>query len=326
MKKLLVILLLSVAEIAVAQKANIAVGLDTTDIKIGEQTGLNLEAKVGANEYVLLPAPTDSLAFALEVVKRSNIDSLVNGNEKTYRQKLMITSFDSGYHAIPPLPFTIINAQGETDSVYSKPILIGVHTVAIDTTQAIKDIKGPKGAPLSFAEVWPYLLIFILLAIGGYLGYRYWQQQKNKPKLPAKEPEKPKEPAHIIALRDLEKLKEEKVWQSGAHKAYYSRLTEIVRAYIEYRFEIPALEQTSDEIISALKQAGVVERELISKLAGTFADADLVKFAKMNPLPEENERGMRTAFYFVEETKQVKDSLPTENKEKSDTEKATQPE
>lgn len=322
MKKLLTIFLLSIVQIAAAQKADIEVGLDTSDIKIGQQTGLNFKATVATNEFILMPAPPDSLAFGLEVVNRSNVDSVVVGSLKTYRQKLTITSFDSGYHAIPPLPFTLKNATGESDSVYSKAILIGVHTVAVDTTQAIKDIKGPKGAPLSFAEVWPYLLIVILLAIGGYLGYRYWQNQKNKPKGPVKVPVIPKEPAHIIALRELEQLKSEEIWQTGKHKEYYSRLTEIVRTYIEYRFSIPALEKTSDEIISALKVADVAESEAISKLAGTFADADLVKFAKMNPLPEENERGMRNAINFVEVTKPisnesaVKDVDETEEKEK----------
>ena len=303
MKKILVLFFCSLASLAFSQKVSVEAKLDTTDIKIGEQTKLNLEAAVPKGQFVLMPAPSDSLAFALEVVKRSTIDSLEQGNEKIYKQQLTITSFDSGYHAVPPLPFTVIDEAGSKDSVYSKPILLGVHTVAVDTTQAIKDIKAPKDAPLSFAEVWPYVLVFLLLGVLGFLGYRYWKQQQNKPAMPKEAPKKPLEPAHIIALRDLEKLKEAKVWQSGAHKDYYSRLTEIIRTYIEYRFEIPALEQTSDEIIGALKLYGEIEADAIEKMIVCFTNADLVKFAKMHPLPEDNERDMRSAFYFVENTK-----------------------
>ncbi len=322
MKKILVILLCSLASMAFSQTASIEAKLDTSDIKIGEQTKLSLKATVTKNQSVLLPAPKDSLAFALEVIKRSTIDSTVQGNQKVYEQALTITSFDSGYHAIPPLPFTVIGEQGNKDSVYSKAILLGVHTVAVDTTQAIKDIKAPKQAPLSFAEIWPYLLTALLVLVLGFIAYRYWQKQKNKPKEAKVAPAKPREPAHIIALRDLEKLKEDKVWQSGAHKEYYSRLTEIVRTYIEYRFQIPALEQTSDEIISALKLQGEMDTETVQKMALCFSNADLVKFAKMHPLPEDNERDMRSAFYFVEHTKpqpqpSTNEGLNSENAEKT---------
>ncbi|MBL7893041.1 MAG: hypothetical protein JNL63_10450, partial [Bacteroidia bacterium] len=98
----------------------------------------------------------------------------------------------------------------------------------------------------------------------------------------------------------------EKLWQEGKVKQYHSRLTDILRLYIEARFKIPALEQTSDEIMSNFRSV-LIDEESKKKIKQVFLVADLVKFAKEQPLPSENELSLTNAFDFVNGTSREND-------------------
>ena len=116
--------------------------------------------------------------------------------------------------------------------------------------------------------------------------------------------EDPKIPAHIFALEALKQLDREKVWQSGEVKLYYVRLTEILRKYIERRFFIDALEMTTGEIVEAMEKRKMSE-EYIESVKNTLTLADLAKFAKHKPLPDEHANAMTKSVEFVELTKIV---------------------
>ena len=302
-KYLFILFVLLFQSVAFAQEVQVKAIPDTSNIRIGEQTSVLLEAIVSSEAKVQFPLLSDSLMWAVEIVERTPIDSTIKGETKTYHQRLTVISFDSGFHAIPPQPFVILGSNGVVDSVFSEAFLLGVHTVAVDTTLAIKDIKGPVQAPITFVELLPYISIGLAVLLLAYLGYLYWKKLQAQPKPEKKEPEKPREPAHVIATRELNQLKAEEVWQKGHYKEYHSRLTEILRRYIEHRYSIPALEQTTDEIMRSFEYTGNLDSELKEKLNQTFRFADLVKFAKMHPVPEENERSLKQAFNFIEQTK-----------------------
>ena len=114
--------------------------------------------------------------------------------------------------------------------------------------------------------------------------------------------ETPKIPAHIIAFGKLEILKGEKLWQEGKLKQYHSSLTDIVREYIENRYKIQALEQTTDEILWSFRNVAIDE-ESKTKLKRVLVVADLVKFAKEIPLPAENEMSLTNSYDFINGTK-----------------------
>ena len=91
------------------------------------------------------------------------------------------------------------------------------------------------------------------------------------------------------------------MWQSGQEKAYYTQLIDILREYIDSRFSINAMEMTTTEILSSLRANK--ETKLVENNLKTILEiADFVKFAKMRPLPEDNEASMRNAIKFVELT------------------------
>lgn len=294
--------------------------LDSNEIKIGQQVKLQLSIQYrvdgGKRIQVLWPEIADTIRKEVEVVSQSKIDTIVDKADPflfTQTQTLNITSFDSGYWAIPPFKFL----AGDTNGIFTDPLLLQVSTIAVDTTQAIKDIKEPFEETYSWLDwikdnmiyVW-ILLGAILVLILFYLIIRY--TRKVKPLMV--EVEIPKIPAHIIAYEKLDKLKTENLWQEGKLKLYHSQLTDIIREYIENRFKIQALEQTTDEILFGFRRVAI-DDESKSKLKSVLILADLVKFAKEQPLPTENEMSMTNSYDFIHGTKQDYDGEDDKSKE-----------
>jgi hypothetical protein len=175
------------------------------------------------------------------------------------------------------------------------------------------DIKGIEKVPFTFAEIMRYVLIILgILLIIAIIAYIIIRIKQNKPIIPVF---KPAEPAHVIAFRELEKLKNEKLWQQGQFKQYYTRLTDIIRQYIENRYNVFAMESTSEEIVSDLKKLEIENKKVLENLAQMLEISDLVKFAKAEPLPEENENSWKYSNDFVLNTmiKQEEINQPVES-------------
>jgi hypothetical protein len=171
----------------------------------------------------------------------------------------------------------------------------------VDTTQAIKAIKPPLGAPLTFREMLPWILIALAAGlIIFFIIYVIIRRKKNKPLFRIR----PKVilPPYVVAMNGLEGLKEKKLWQAGKVKDYYTQMTDILRTYIEERFGVQAIEMTTEEILDGMKGTDA-DKASIDKLAKTLVLADLVKFAKEKPLPLDNDSCMNNSISFVKETK-----------------------
>jgi hypothetical protein len=261
------------------------------------------------------PQLTDTITGNVEIVKKSPIDTLaIKNGVMRLVQDLTITAFDSGYYVIPPFGFKYSETEGQPmDELETEPYLLNVFTIEVDTTQTFKPIKGPIEAPYTFAEILPWILLAIaILLIAGLTIYFIVGKEKNVP-LFAPKP-KPKLPPHRVALDALEKLKNQKIWQQGHVKIYYSRLTEIIRIYVEDSFEVRAVELTTPEILESIKHTRVDENNI--RLLGEILElADLVKFAKFKPQPSENEEVMDWAFNFVKHTMKLPLNPETEKAE-----------
>ncbi len=281
--------------------------LDSNTILIGDQVNLNLSFSSKDAIPVLFPIYCDTCMPGIEIVKRSRIDTIKNEDGYRLEQQLTITSFDSGEYVIPPIPFYNLDSVllAETES-----LSLTVHTLPVDTTLAIKDIKDPLSAPITIREILPYIIIALFvfgLIVGSIFLIRYLRNRK-KPEVIAKK--KPKIPAHIIALQELNALWQKKLYQSGYVKQYYSELSDIVRVYIENRWDIAAMEMVSSEIVTSLSSMEI-PTEVMRKLEQTLYLSDMVKFAKSDPLSDENSASYQNIVDFVQRTKQEKE--PTEN-------------
>jgi hypothetical protein len=300
---------LSLLPILGKAQASMEVKMDTNMLLIGDQTYLTLQVQHPANYTVEFPLFSDTVINTLEVLDVLPVDTLQAENLFTITHKYLVTSFDSGWYKIPELDFVFKqNQSAYPDTFQSQPVYFGVMTMPLDTvnTNVITDIKAPIEAPLTFKEILPLIgfglggLVALVLL---YFLYLVLITKKPVPLLTKKE--KPKEPAHIIALRDLDLLKDKKLWQQGGVKEFYIELIDIVRTYIEDRFEVPAMEMTTDEIIEAFGKNKAIDKDLKNNLFDLLMRADFIKFAKASALPDENEASMQFSYHFVVQTKPV---------------------
>ncbi len=307
-------LILLLGWIVKAQSLKINARFDSTTILIGDQVKLHIEVDQPKNAKVKFPVFSDTITGKIQVVKTFPADTSQKGENLHISMEFLVTSFDSGYHYIAPFAFPFEMGQIK-DTIRSASLYLRVFTMPMDTAKDIRDIKPPYQAPFTIAEIW----LFILIGVGVLLlGFAIWYFRKKYRKEPIFGHKKPTEPPHIIALRELDKLRTEKLWQQNKVKQYYTRLTEIIRVYIEQRYGINALEMISDEIIDALKTLITDDINSIELLRRMFSTADLVKFAKLQPLPDENEIGLLNAYQFVNNTKQVLSVMDADNNKESD--------
>lgn len=298
--------LMPVAGQAMAQAIRPVAVLDSATILIGQQVHVDLSvgyrADAGAVE-VQWPLITDTLTAKVPVLHDSHVDTILPDKDKDpylFKQvrTLTITSWDSGYWAIPPFTF-VING----DTVETAALLLTVNTVAVDTTQAIRDIKEIYTVPFSLLdwlrEHWPWIaggLTAVALLTALYI-VLYKRARKPKPVAPPPPPL----PAHQRALLALEALQQRTLWQQGRTKEYHTALTDILRSYVEERFRVPAMERTTDELLAGLRTS-VMPRSQQERLGNVLRLADMVKFAKWNTVPAENEQTMAAAIQLVQET------------------------
>ncbi|WP_298736629.1 hypothetical protein [uncultured Chitinophaga sp.] len=294
---------------------------DTDRLRIGEQLKLELSATVDVNRLkeaglqLAFPSLPDSFAH-WEVVDRSKVDTSGSAREQLFRQVITLTSFDSGHWEIPSLKFELQAAAGAVDSAFTAPIGIDVDNVAVDTTKAFKPIKGVRTVAISLwesildflREYWPFIVTGLVL-IGLIIGWFIYMRKR-----PAKAPAPPPVPLEAPfdkAVRQLKELAAEKVWQQGNVKEYYTRLTDVLRSYFEEQFGIAALEQTSAELLQNIKPVTILNQQR-EKLRNLLSLADLAKFAKLQPTPEEHEDSLQKALEIVEWTKPAAKPAETE--------------
>lgn len=307
-KSLLLLFLLLFSKAVMAQEVKVSAVLDSSKIRIGEQVKLDLYVTYNANFKnikIQWPSVGDTLTGKIEVVSVSPIDTTFpdksNSAKIFQHQQIVVSAYDSGYFAIPPFKF-VVN-DDSANALYTENFLLEVHTVPTDTSAAkIKDIKAPFDEKFNWRWYKNYMyagLALILLIVAVIVITRYFTKKQMQV---AMEPEKPKIPAHITALATLEKIREEQVWKEGQVKEYYSSISEAVRLYIEERFQVNALESTTDEIMKAFRSQ-VVDPVSKEKLQQLLSLSDLVKFAKQFPIESEHVFTLQNAFDFVNGTK-----------------------
>ena len=294
-----------------AQQVTVKASIDSTHMLIGDQMKLILEIEKPKDMDIQFPTVPDTFSSHVEVVKRLPVDTikLDNKDREKLSQSILISSFDSGSHVIPPFYFKLKHNQ-LSDSIATQALMLNVLTMKIDTTKGPVDIKIPYGAPITLKEITPYILGIILIgAIIFFIFYYTRWKKKNVPLF--SKPEKPKEPAHVIALRQLDHIKAQKLWQQEKIKQYYSEVADTIRAYVENRFDIPAMEQTSAETIGVFKQnKELIDGNSLNEIQHILSLADLVKFAKYTPLPDDNNLTLMNAYFFVNQTKKEEVKAP----------------
>lgn len=290
---------------AAANNTLINAKMDSTLLLMGKKTAIHVEVVQDKGQKgFFVNEGVDTLNAFVEVSERLQADTTDLGNDRIQiNRDIIVQSFDSGMYVIPAFKYVI-----GKDTFKSNELTLKVLPVKVDSLPNIHDLKPVAEPPFFFSDYlpefivkywWLIILVLVLIAAGIYAYFKWFK----KGELPLRKKEKVI-PPYDEAIMKLTQLKSEHLWEAGQEKEYFTRLTDILRNYIDRRFEINAMEMTSSQIIDVLRknEETMPVNEQLSKI---LEMADFVKFAKMRPLPEDNEVAYQRALNFVNETKPV---------------------
>lgn len=316
MKRLLFVISLVAAVFVTAAAQNVSVNaeMDSCQRLIGEQARIKLKVGVDAGKRALLPLFDKEIVEGVEIVEKLPNDTqlLNDGKRLLITEEYVVTSFDSALYVIPPFEVLVDGIP-----YYSEELALAVYMMPVDTTN-LDQFFPPKdvwAVELTWDDyksiVGYFMLLLILSALLAWILVRYIN---NKPIIRIVKI-KPKLPAHVVALTEIERIKEDNSWRaSGNCKEYYTALTDALRLYMNERFGFNATEMTTEEIVEQLLL--VKEKESIKEVRELLETSDLVKFAKFNPPMNENDRNLVSARDFVNETKPEEGEIPQQPTEK----------
>ena len=268
-------------------RAQAALGADT--IALGDQTTLALPLSDGT-----VPA----LDLGKVEVVGQQFDTATGLLQST------VTCFEPGDHWL---------------HVGDDSLLLVVTDVDVDTATAeIRDIAPQERVPYTFWELFRWVLLaWAVAAIAIVVWWLVDRKKRHGSIFVHQEPVDTRNP-YERASEALETLRESRLWQAGKVKEYHTELTDIVRRFIEETTDIRATEMTSDETVEAVESGKwKVESALLRSM---FTTADLVKFAKSEPLPHEHEASLKAAVEFVNRLWQQVKPQETGDKETEDKE------
>lgn len=321
-KKFLYLFFLTLSFTAFSKEVSVSAYIDTATILIGDQVNLTLEVIKPKGLQIEMPLLKDSIIKNVEIVEEMPLTTQISGQNEILTKKYIITSFDSSLYYIPPFIIKY-KSDGSEMTEQSNSLALKVFSMPTDPHKptTLIDIKPVKETPFNLAELLYYAKKLWMFVLGGILilgliiiGSFYYYNKRNK--LIYSKP-KPKEPAHLIALRELNNLKQMDLVSRGLIKEYHSQISEILRRYIENRYGIMAMEEVTPEILRTIKKYEILNTTQFETLKEIFEITDLVKFAKYLPDLYTNEKILKHSFEIVEATKIVK----VENSETDDSSK-----
>lgn len=304
---------------AIASAPSIKVSLDSAYLLMGKTTPLHVELVNDASTSGQLLIPKDSVCDKVEVLRILDADtSNLGSGRQEIKLDILLQSFDSGMYRLNPIKYV----EGSETISSNQPVL-KVLPVSIDTLQTIHDYADVADIDRSFIDYLPdfvvdyglwILAIIVVLGIAAYVIYFV-----TKKKTPFAFAQPKPVPPYEKALQELNQLRSEKLCEQGRERDFYTRLTDILRIYLQGRFGINAMEMTSTQIRNTLQSN---EETRLSKrhMEQVLEIADFVKFAKVRPLPDDNVRAFNSAMQFIEDTKPQPEPEPeSESESEKDT-------
>ncbi|MFN3195680.1 MAG: hypothetical protein ACE364_07025 [Chlorobiota bacterium] len=296
-------ILLMISANFTAKSDELKISADTNNVMIGDWVNLRLTYMADSVVEFELPVFDSDKVDGVELIEESSVDT-TSGSRFGIMKTFTVSAYDSGNYTIPQMwaisPIT-------NDTLYTDSLVLTYGMPAVDTTQAIKDIKDIYSVDYTDYG-WLYWVggIALLLILAG-VGYYFYSKREPK----EEEPEPvydPKIPPYILAIESLNSLEQERLWQNGFFKKYYTKMTDILRIYYHRVYDIKTMELTSHELIEVMQEQKLFDSADKEKLQYIAQYSDLSKFAKANPLPENNTKSLEYAKELVEKAKPLSDA------------------
>ena len=305
--KLLITALLLSSFISVSNSQSLILSSDTNNVQIGDWVTLNLQYLSSEKKEVVFPIFDATLIEGLELLEKSKVDTIKNGNSFGLSKRFTVSAYDSGSFVVPRMSVLIEN-DGAIDTLFSDSLVLNFGSPAVDTTMAIRDIKGIFNINYSDNSLlyWVGGLVLVLI-IAASLIY-YFKKRKGKEEKEEIDYD-PNIPPYILAIESLKRIEQERLWQNGYFKKYYTDITDVLRIYYHRIYGIKTKELTSNELVEALQGRTLFDNDCSTMLEYISRYSDLSKFAKANPLPENNTQSLKFAFDLVEKGKSLSDKV-----------------
>lgn len=319
---------------AVADVASAAI--DTPWVAVGMPRVLHIEVSVPDGAQVQWPMEIEADGFVARDFEDPSKNYLLEfgpdtdfsidtvreaGGMVSLKADLKFFAFDSAAMVIAPFRFVVNGRDTLATQMLALKCENPFESVPDDVqaTQDLKPVMQPAFVLWDYVWWFFWLQVVVTIITVSTLVYLHWRKHRTLKVADGASAAPVKLlPAHVTALRALDTLAEKKLWQSGQHKQFHTELSEILRRYIEERYKVPAMECTTDEIMQELVELTMTQRSSYNNLREVLQMADLVKFAKYEPLADENQMVLMNARLFVEQTKESLPEETTENKDEGE--------
>lgn len=265
-----------------AQDARLTNVLDTTLATVGDRIRLSVTVEHAPDARVVWP---DSINLApFEVLGVEAVPPTATGTPVRSDLVLTLAAFELGELEIPSFTVTVEGPGDVSQTLSTDRFGVEVVSVGQDESGDIRDIRGPLRIPVGLLTISLWLLAFLALALLGWWLSRRWQ---NRPGAPEPAPATPLRSADAVALEALARIEASDLLTRGEVKEYHIQVSDVLRHYVEARFDVPALEMTTREVMEGLRRANV-DPAFCEALRRFLDPCDLVKFAKARPDAEES--------------------------------------
>jgi len=296
---------LAIASGLMAQQVEVEGKVADTKVQVGKPFTLDLSLKVPYGWFVEWnDFAQDTLSEQIDILKRGNVERTADADSNVIvKQQLTLMTFDTGQIVLPSVGLKYAKSFDDPMRLeaFTDPVRLYATTMAVDTTLAYKPIVEPLAAPITMKEVFPWILALLLAILLGLGIWLFLKRRKTRVDEDGNVIKGPVIPPYDKAVDELKRLREEKMWQSGKVKEYFSSLTDIAREYIEGQFGLNAVEMTTDDILDEIKPLHF-PKETYNKLKDTMEVADLVKFAKYSASTLESDTALGNMTDFVNES------------------------
>lgn len=288
-RSIITLIFIGIAALSMAQHVDVRARVDKERIQIGDPIQLDVVATYDPQRFVVHFPQIPDTFNGFEITRREKPDTVFKREINEYHQRFTLTHFDSGRWQLPSFSFDVASKQGDATQVQkTDSAWIEVGVPHVDTAQPFKPITDIRGAERPWQdialEIAAYVLLFaamLVLIIWGWKKYKRWKAEKNKIS-----------PAPILtpfeqAMKELDRIKQEAMYEQGELKLYYTQLTDVLRSYLDKQFGIDSFEKTTSEIMQVVKKHKALANSR-QALRDILESADMVKFAKGTPSAEQH--------------------------------------
>jgi len=236
------------------------------------------------------------------------------GGRSRWTWTASLAAYDTGRVEVPSIEVTLAGPSGPS-TLRTEPIAVTIRSVLPpedpqkpDDAQALADLKNVATVPPNYRPLTGALAVVGLLLLLSAVAW--WIQRRYAAKLAAvAAPDDPfhRVPPHVWAYEELQRLLDRRLAEEGQVETFFAELARILKRYLGGRFRVELMERTTSEVVPLLRQAGAPANPAAEARA-LLDQCDLVKFARISPLPEACRKSVEQAYRIVDLTRPVEEA------------------